>query len=475
MLKQRILIILLAVVALCGNFSAFVPVQAARETTKYEYYATGQDADSAKIYGANWAYMQFTAGAISHTATMLNVYIKRALLPGTVTVSLRHAAAGVPTGTDLVSTTFDGDVISTGYTMYSFAITETTLQSGQQYAIVIRAPAGDASNYIYWGTDAGGGIASAIYGVSTNGGLTFTDGATADALFEVWGYPSIEVYGAKVFTGYMTTGDWLVVADVRNIYEPYYPTGDPQSSFQLQLLNGATIVATNTFKAWDRQPLSIYLNAATAGTLTWGSAYKVRIQLLGSATVYNEYTLTTADWTAGSLYYLDGYVRSLAAVYEDYYSTTYLVLTAEKGNVLNQVGGAVFDRGIANLSTIRNNLFQNTYSAVSTTPGTFTHAGEAAIIWSDRVGATVAGRLTDIGTIFGGISGDKVLGFIILILWLICAMMVGTGHWVGGAIAGLPMIAIGIYFGGLGLENVLAIAGIAVVIIGRAIFLNNQG
>jgi hypothetical protein len=196
---------------------------------------------------------------------------------------------------------------------------------------------------------------------------------------------------------------------------------------------------------------------------------------LASAAVYQEYALVAADWTAGSLYFLDGYVRALAADQEDYYSTTYLVLNTEKGNVLNQVGGAVFDRGIAYLSTIRPNLFQNTYRAVINTPGTFTHAGEAAIVWSDRTGPQVADRLTDIGTIMGGVGGKDVLGFIILICWLICAMFVGTGHWVGGAIAGLPIIAIGVFFGGLGLEMVLAISGIAIVIIGRAIFINNQG
>jgi hypothetical protein len=446
----------------------------------YELLNTGQDSNITAIYGNTWGYMQFTVGTISHTATKLNLYIKRVGLPSTVTVSLMHATGGLPTGLDLVSTTFDGDAISTGYQMYSFSITETSLQAGEQYAIVVRALGGDVANNILWGTDGGGGLASAISGTSINGGLSYVAAGTADALFEVWGNPDIEVLSAKVYSGYKTAGDWLIVADVNNIYEPYYPNTDPQLYFQLQLINGATIKASSTFKAWQRQPLAIYLNPATAGTLTWGSGYKVRIQSMLTPAVYQEYALVASDWNAGSLLYLDGYLLNLAGVYETYYSTKtntevlYLVNTATGGKVLNIDGATMFVRGIPDLNVIRKNLFEAN-TAVNQIPAkTFTHAGESSIVWSDQVGPKIAAVLTEGGS-FVGIGGKDTLNYIFLIIAVVLAIILGAGGNFGGAmLAALPIIGIDIWLGGFSIEDAAAIALIAVFFIIRAIIWNNS-
>lgn len=449
---------------------------------QHEYLNTGQDADSNAIYGNNWTYMQFTVGSVSHTATKVLLYIKRDGTPGTVTISLRHASGGTPTGTDLVSTTFDGDAISTSYTMYSFDITETTLEAASQYAIVVRAIGGSAVNKLYWGTDSGGGLASAVSGHSADGGLSFSSDSPVDALFEIWGNPCIDVAGAKVFTGYMAANDWLIVADVQNIYEPYYPESDPQTIFQLQLIETATIKASVNFKAWDKQPIAIYLNSTAAAPLTWGGGtLKIRIQSLASAAVYTEYALLSTDWQPGNLIYLDGYMQQLATKYQDYYNMTFLVSLPDKGIVLNSDGGMLFVRGIPYIATIRPNMFQTTYGSITSyaAPGTKgytpSHTTEGTIITSDRIGADNYARLTEAGDVMGGISGKDILGFLLAMAFLLAAAMLGTGHWVGGAVAALPVIGIAIGLGGIGVELILAVASLLIVIIGRWIFLQNQG
>lgn len=444
----------------------------------YEYLNTGYDGDSSTICSDNWSYMQFTVGNISHTATNVNLYLKRLGNPSTATLSIKHASGGAPTGNDLVSTTFNGNSLSTGYSWYSFDIDETILEADQQYAIVLRVLGGDATNYIQWGVDSGGSLANAVYGYSTNGGLTWTSGMPTDALFEIWGNPAIDVKGAKVFTGYLETGDWLMVADTYNVYEPYYPNGDPQTKFQLQFLQGTTIYGSNNMKDWGRQPLAIYFNAAKAATLGWSDNTTVlRIQSLDDAGVYQEYGMLSSDWQAGSLYFLDGYVLNLAQIYQDYYNEAYLTAVAGKGKVLNDYGGMVFQRGIQLLATVRPNLFANAEEILSHTAKTFTHAGETGFVWSDRTGSDVASFLTGGAEIMsGGNVGAKDWGgYILVALWLLSAIMLGVGHFTGGAISGLGFIGIGMLFGLIPWAIILATAALGVIFIMMYMFLRSEG
>jgi hypothetical protein len=387
---------------------------------------------------------------------------------------LKHASGGLPTGNDLVSTTFDGDAISTSYLMYNFPIAETQLEQGMQYAIVVRAVAGDSSNYILWGTDAGGGLASAIAGSSINGGLSYTADATADGLFEIWGNPAIEVLSARVFTGYKVANDWVIIADVNNAYTPYYPNTDPQTTFQLQLIDGATIKASTTFKAWGRKPLSLYLNPTTANTMAWGSGYKIRIQSLATPAVYQEYTLVSTDWNAGSLLYLDGYIVNLASVYETYTGLSYLINTASGGRVLNIDGGTVFVQGIPDLNIVRKSLFETSTAVNQITANVPTHAGDSSIVWSDQVGPKVAAILTEGGS-FVGIGGKDTLNYLFLMIAVVLAIILGAGGNFGGAmLASLPIIGIDIWLGGFSIEDAAAIALIAIFLIIRAIIWNNS-
>jgi hypothetical protein len=426
------------------------PVKATDGFTLYEHLSTGQDGDSDKIYGANWGYMQFTADDISHTAAKLSLYLKRNGEPGTVTVLLREAEGGVPEGDDLLSITFNGDVISTSYTSYGLDISEEGLEAGEQYAIVVRAVAGDVDNYVYWGKDDGGGLANAISGTSVDGGLSFdADGDDDDFLFEVWGNPCIEVLGAKVFSGYKQTGDWLVVADVKNVYVPYYPNNDSQIYFQLQLLSGTTVKGATSFRAWDRQPLAIYLNAATAGTMTWGSAYKIRIQSMFDSDVHSEYTLVSADWNAGNLLYLDSYVRTLASIYEDYYDTVYLTsVTGQTDRVLNESGSIVFMRGVPGLEIVRTDLFYTSFGIETPEPT------EHAILEPDTetaIGSENYNRLEEIADFLGGdVAPETILGWVMAVVALFIGIgCVAAGHGMVGIVVVLFSVGSGsLVYGG---------------------------
>lgn len=418
---------------------------------RYEHLSTGQDGDSAKIYGVNWAYMQFTADDISHTATSLNLYLKRLGEPGTVTLSLRHGAGEEPTGNDFVSTTFDGDSLSTGYQMYNFVVSEESLQAGQQYAVVARAIAGDTDNCIYWGVDNGGSLSDAVYGTSTDGGLSFSSDSPKDALFEIWGNPCIEVVSAKVFTGYKESGDMLFIADVGNIYAPYYPDSDARLYFQLQIMDDAIIEGSTDFKAWERQPLAVYFNANKAAALTWGGEdIKIRIQALFDADVYSEYNLLSSDWSAGDLLYLDGYVRTLASTYERYYREDYLTdIAGQSERVLNEAGSIMFIRGIPGLEIVRPDLFYTSFgiSKPSITSHTLLAPNASAALGTD-----VYARLQGVADLFGDpVDVDTIIGWILAAIALIIGFAcVGVGHGIAGILIGLfPAGGAGFLIGGI--------------------------
>ena len=433
----------------------------------YEYFNIGQDGDSAKIYSNNWAYQQFTVGTMSHTITSISLYVKKLGSPGTVTYSIKHATAGLPTGSDLYTSTFNGDTLATSYIMLPISLTsELSIEASQEYAIVIRALDGDSSNCIYWGIKSAGGIANAVYGTSSNGGSSYTSGTPADALFEVWGNPSIEITSANVFKNYEIAGDWIFIADINNVYAPYYPDKDPQIYFQLQLIDGTTIKGASACKAWGQQPLAIYLNPTTAATLTWGDAYKIRIQSLVTPGVYTDYTLTTTDWQAGGYFYLDGYIRSLASEYETYSGETYLVSIAGQASpVLNEAGSTIFLRGISDLSTVRPSLFSNLYNTgnPADTTGTIVSPNMAVALGTD-----LFGRVTSWGNIFDT-DANTMFGWVMMLLTIVIGLTVtGTGHGYGGLVlGGLIGIGAGLVFGGIP----MAVIGLVVFGVGCGILL----
>ena len=53
----------------------------------------------------------------------------------------------------MCSGTLDGDSFDTSYNWYTFTVDNEMLTASTEYSIVVRAVAGDSSNYILWAKD----------------------------------------------------------------------------------------------------------------------------------------------------------------------------------------------------------------------------------------------------------------------------------------------------------------------------------
>ena len=434
----------------------------------YEYYNTGGDGDSAAVYGQNWTAMQFTTGATAHTVTDVIAYLERVLNPGTVTLSIRHAdGSHFPTGLDICSATLDGDDFSTAYLAQQFAVFETSLDASSEYAIVIRAVAGDAANYVLWQKDTGGGLANAVGCHSTDGGVTWVTDSPTDYLFEIWGFPCVRIASAIVFQDYIQDGDLLFACEYVNLYPPYYPSYNPQLYFQLQVMDtaGTTVLASTPLMDWGMKPGAIYLNASEATGFTLGAAYYIRIYGAGT---YATYQLQSTDWIGNSEVYLDQWVILTAHDMETYYNEVYTVAQSGK-TLLNDEGGVYFAAGISYLVKVRgNNLFENVAPGVSYTPDSGTIPPTD---WSTLVGPDATALLNYFGGWFG--VGGKVMGFVAImgIYVAISMLIIGIGQnkqsVVGALALGIPFVLFG---GWLGFVDTAMIAVILAVLMLLLVF-----
>jgi hypothetical protein len=420
----------------------------------WEYLNTGCDTDSHNIFGSNASYQTFTTGTTAHTSIYVRLYLKRTGSPSTVTVSLRNANTGStePTGLDLATATLNGNAMSTAYTWYQFVFTpQEALEPSKQYSILVQAISGDNANYINWCTDGGGGIAGGIYGNSVNGGVTYSAN-TSDAMFEVWGYASLQVTDAKVFTNYITTGDWLVTAVVDLTYAPYYNLQtDPASNFQFQLVGSAgNVIAATPIKYWNRQPIGLYIQPAQTTALTWGGTYYARIRLV-TGTDYQEYPIASVDWKGSDMKWLDQWVitsaKSLAAyntslepidVVTNLPRVTYIYTASEilKGTVLNNDGGIIFARGIPSIVERRPEIFQYANKLLAIAQSTYAQAG-AVTNWQTQVGTELTSIFSNGATLLGQTDGGKSFG---------SGLFIGGYVLIAGlvSIMGFPLIGFGL-------------------------------
>lgn len=165
-----------------------VVLSTAQSGNLQESYITGKDG-TREFFGAFWAAQTFTPAA-GHTITLVKLQLARKLLPGTVKVSIRATAADLPTGADLVSIEFNGDLLSLdpseGYKVLN--LPPQLLTVSVKYAIVVRAVGGDATNLIAWGLDgtsptyAGGERCD-----SSNSGGAWTNATGDDFMFQEYG------------------------------------------------------------------------------------------------------------------------------------------------------------------------------------------------------------------------------------------------------------------------------------------------
>ena len=163
------------------------------EETLYQKYTTG-DTSASAWYGVNWGGQSFTP-ALDHRITSLKIKVYRVGSPGTVTVSIKGTDGdGKPTGADLASGTFDGNTITTDidgeWVEIVFSSPHTLRAPSTKYAMVVRAPDGDASNKLGWRQDTTtAAYPGGSYLSSVDGGTNWWVEPAFDHLFVEFGVP----------------------------------------------------------------------------------------------------------------------------------------------------------------------------------------------------------------------------------------------------------------------------------------------
>lgn len=465
-MKRLTLAILLALLAV-----ALLPVGATAEPSenRWEFYSTGDDG-SQKIYGNVWAGQTFTVTPESHSITRVRLRVYREGTPGTVTVSIRETDAGnLPTGQDITSGTFDGDVVTTatGGLWQTIDLTQIRLDYNEVYAIVVRAEAGDIANAIHIRVDGSSPTyADGNVVTSSTGGGSWGATTSEDAMFEVWGRGFLEVKQARAFSGYIEDDDLLFVLQYFNTYTPYYPINDPVYHFGIQLrtASGSTVLAQTPCRAWGNKPTGIYLSAEQASALTVGAAYRLYIYGDVSEEPNAYYTLTAADWRGTDMTLLDSWVLGTARDIADYYNvdlTTYI----QTGEVLNEEGGVIFATGVPALVTQRPGIFEVTIWKPEYERREGTTDFDDAAAWEDQVGSTAADTMTGIGNIWG-ISGRNAGAFGLLAGFLIlCLVIVGRGgDAFGAALLAIPVVLLGTELRLLDISHIAIVAAVGILL-----------
>ena len=247
------------------------------------------DGTGAATYGTDWRMQSWTTES-AYTITDVALYCYKYTSPGDITVSIRKTSGGKPIDDDLCSVTVDESEISDFPTRawYTFTFDDSyALDDATQYAIVWRAPGGDAGNYFApfgYGSSgyAGGGLATGSTS-GTNWGVVST---TNDMDFRTYGaadVPGKPTNPSPTDTGTDITLDetplsWDASADAAaDTYEVYFrESGD---AWELVGVAQAGVSWTIVF-----------------GTLDYETTYEWRIDAT------NIYGTTTGDtWSFGSI------------------------------------------------------------------------------------------------------------------------------------------------------------------------------
>lgn len=156
---------------------------------KYQYYNTGDDNDR-DMYGVNHGAQSFTP-TIDHLIGSVKLKLFRVGDPETITVSIKATTAGKPVGADLCSGTIEGTEITLNAAGEWYEIplgNGFSLEKDTQYAIVVKAPDGDASNKVSWRADiTSPTYTGGTYCGSTDSGVSWSTYSGVDCMFEEWG------------------------------------------------------------------------------------------------------------------------------------------------------------------------------------------------------------------------------------------------------------------------------------------------
>ena len=150
-------------------------------------YFTSNVTNAEIIYGVNWAAQTFTANS-SYSISGVQVPLYRHGTPNTITISLRATVAGLPSGLDLATSTYNGNSLGitvNGQWIAQAFTTDYVLTSATTYAIVISDPTGDINNYVGWAANNLNEYIGGQVCTSVNSGVVWAAVPTDDALFEL--------------------------------------------------------------------------------------------------------------------------------------------------------------------------------------------------------------------------------------------------------------------------------------------------
>ena len=259
---------------------------------------------------------------------------------------------------------------------------------------------------------------------------------------------AFSIQDANVFRGYLYEDDWLVVIHYNNSLEPDYSNITAREAFWLQFLKtDNTVIAQVPMPAWGYAPGSIYLSNTTVSSLEWGANYTVRMWRQSAPYNNTTHIMETTEWKGADLNLLDDWCLMTASEMESYYTDEYLVDTAEKGTVLNEVGGAIFQRGIPYLSNIRPGIFMVVIGEIPYEYGVASNAyWDTLPEWNEAVGTDLSAVLTDAGLIMN-LDGQQVgLAFFVLLYVAVATSVFVMGHGTAGMALALPILGLGTYF-----------------------------
>ena len=406
--------------------------------TVYASYTSGDDAE-AEIFGTNWYAQTFTPTTACE-AQWVRIYASMNGTLGAITVSIREVdETGKPRSYDLVSAAYEG--VGTATDWYEIEIPKCPLES-KQYALVVRAAAGDSENFLNWRYDSSGTYGGGCYAWSTSSGSTWTLDASKDFLFEIRGSSVLQIYDAKVFSGYLKEGDWLIALRYLNEYPPYYGETVMSDYFAVQLMVGNETVTSTRLRQWGMMPAAIYIGPTLAGTLEWGSAYQIRMIGLFDPYPAASYTLAPEDWKGADLRKLDSWVISTAKVVGNYYEEAFVTVSGKK-EVLDEVGGMIFSIGIPMLERVRPELFLLPDSTVPYDEHEWSREYEESLTEpTEAFGPEIVEDATTVGSMFG-LDGLDVLRFGFFGSWVIISVGVAAVAGPAAILVSIPYALIG--------------------------------
>lgn len=276
----------------------------------------------------------------------------------------------------------------------------------------------------------------------------------------------ISIFSERVFQNVFESGDMLFVV-YYNVEYAAPPTDTPSSAFFFNLYgtDGTTLLYSRGINYYQENIQAIYLDAATAVGLTWGSAYVIKVTgnpakfaSLVEGTNVITLPLAGSDWITGTLEgttpdflqtYLAGVMNSIDAAGID----------VATGGKLNTLGRTYFTAAIPGLDSVIPDLFVTVSYDIQVTHDTPTAALETELSMANKLGAALAASFTGIGAYFGvsqSIAGGMFLmGICLLVMFMVYK---ATSNITASMVLAVPFLIIGAWSGLIPLSFLFVLA-----------------